>query len=121
MTAINRREWAADRANDRIRANLALQMVSVSTGVPVERMNRSVRLAGPACKARWLAIYLAHVTFGWPIERAGDAFGLNRSTAAAACRWAEDGRDHPVFDELLERLEQSAAALMEAPLCELGA
>ena len=48
MTSISRREWAADRANDRIRASLALQMVSVSTGVPVERMDRSVRLAGPA-------------------------------------------------------------------------
>ena len=34
------------------------------------------------------------------------AFGLNRATAAAACSWAEDGRDRPAMDDLLDRLER---------------
>jgi len=49
------------------------------------------------------------------------AFGLNRATAAAACRWAEDGRDHPTVDALLDRLELCVNQLLEAPACELPA
>ncbi|MDY6924900.1 MAG: chromosomal replication initiator DnaA [Pseudomonadota bacterium] len=104
---------------DRIRAGLALQLVSASTGVPRERMETQTRLEGRACRARWLAMYLAYVTFNWPMDRVGHAFGLNRATAAAACRWAEDGRDLPALDDLLDRLEQSARAVLEAPACEL--
>ena len=66
-------------------------------------------------------MYLAQVSYGWPLERVGHAFGLNRATAAAACRWAEDGRDHPSVDALLERLELCVSHLLEAPTCELPA
>ena len=111
--------WAARPGPDRMRAGLALQIVAVSTGVPVEVMARATRLKQRACKARWLAMYLAHVAFGWPTERVGRAFGMNRSTAAAACRWAEDERDRPVLDDLLERLERCVREVLEAPVCEL--
>ena len=106
---------------DRIKAGLALQLVAASTGVPRERMEVQTRLEGKACRARWLAMYLAYVTFNWPMDRVAHAFGLNRATAANACRWAEDGRDRPAVDELLERLEQCARAVLEAPACELTA
>lgn len=106
---------------DRIRAGLALQMVAASTGVPVERMNARNRLEGQACRARWLAMYLAHVTFGWPLERVGLAFGLNRSTAAAACRWVEDGRDGRGLDDLLARLERCVREILDIPVRELPA
>ncbi|MBF0665995.1 MAG: chromosomal replication initiator DnaA [Brevundimonas sp.] len=109
------------RREDRIRAALALELVSASTGVPKEIMQVRSRLDGRACRARWLAMYLAYVTFGWPMDRVAHAFGLNRSTAAAACRWAEDGRDRPAMDDLLERLERCARAVLEAPACELPA
>jgi chromosomal replication initiation ATPase DnaA len=109
------------RREDRIRAGLALELVAASTGVPKERMELASRLEGRACRARWLAMYLAYVTFGWPMDRVGHAFGLNRSTAAAACRWAEDGRDRPAMDDLLDRLERCAKAVLEAPKCELTA
>ena len=112
--------WAAEFGRDRMRAGLALQIVAASTGVPVESMTRAVRLEGRACRARWLAMYLAHVAFGWPLERVGHAFGMNRSTAAAACRWAEDERDRPVLDALLERLERCVREVLEAPAYELG-
>ena len=108
-------------APDRMQAGLALQIVSVSTGVPLEAMPRGTRLKGRACKARWLAMYLAHVAFGWTVERVGAAFGMNRSTVASACRWAEDERDRPVLDDLLDRLERTVREVLEAPLCELEA
>ena len=109
------------REQDRIKAGLALQLVAASTGIPKERMESRARLGGRACRARWLAMYLAYVTFGWPMDRVGHAFGLNRATAAAACRWAEDGRDRPALDELLDRLESCVKAVLEAPACELPA
>ncbi len=111
----------AVRPEDRIRAGLALDLVAASTGVSKEVMQQRTRLGGKACRARWLAMYLAYVTFGWPMDRVAHAFGLNRSTAAAACRWAEDGRDLPTVDDLLERLENCARAVLEAPACELPA
>ena len=107
--------------DDRIRAGLALQLVAAATGITAERMKASARLRGPACRARWLALYTAYVTFGWPLERVAHAFGLNRATAAAACRWAEDGRDHPSIDALLDRLELCVNQLLDAPACELPA
>lgn len=106
---------------DRIRAGLALQLVAAATGISAERMTATVRLKGRACRARWLALYTAYVTFGWPLDRVAHAFGLNRSTAAAACRWAEDGRDHPAIDALLDRLELCLNQLIEAPACDLPA
>ena len=109
------------RQEDRIKAGLALQLVAASTGVPKERLETRRRLGGKACRARWLAMYLAYVTFGWPMDRVGHAFGLNRATAAAACRWAEDGRDRTTFDDLLDRLERCARDVLEAPPCELPA
>ena len=106
---------------DRIRVGLALQLVASATGISVDRMTATARLKGRVCRARWLALYTAYITFGWPLERVAHAFGLNRATAAAACRWAEDGRDHPSVDALLERLELCVNQLLEAPACELPA
>ncbi|WP_292111477.1 helix-turn-helix domain-containing protein [Brevundimonas sp.] len=114
------RPWLAEAQRDRVRARMALQIVAVSTGVAVETMMRGTRLDGRACRARWLAMYLAHVAFGWSLERVGFAFGMNRTTAAAACRWAEDGRDRPILDALLDRLERCVREVLEAPACELG-
>jgi hypothetical protein len=109
------------RQEDRVKAGLAMHLVAASTGVPKELMELGSRLHGRACRARWLAMYLAYVTFGWPMDRVGHAFGMNRATAAAACRWAEDGRDRPVVDDLLDRLERCVRDVLEAPACELPA
>lgn len=104
------------REEDRIRTGLALHLVAASTGATVEEMTaRGSRLRPLACRARWLALYLAHVGFGWPLERVADAFGLNRATASAACRWVEDERDRPGLDGMLDRLERCMNDLLEAP------
>lgn len=106
---------------DRIRVGLAVQLVAVATGIPAERIRRRARLDGPAGRARRLAMYVAHVTLGWPLERVGHGFGLNRATAAAACRWVEECRDHPSVDAMLDRLDRCAREILDAPSCELPA
>jgi hypothetical protein len=98
---------------DRIRAGLALHLVAACTGVSAEQMASPERLGPDACRARWLAFYLAYVTFGWPLERVAHAYGVNRATVAGACRWAEDARDRPVLDALLDRLETFSQELLE--------
>lgn len=105
---------------DRIRAELALRMVAATTGVPADQMLAGERLALRACRARWMALYLSHVGYGWPLERVGHAFGLNRATVGAACRWAEDERDRPLFDATLERMERCLRDLLDAPRCEIA-
>ena len=106
---------------DRIRVGLAVHLVAVTTGIPAERIRQRARLDGPAGRARRLAMYVAHVTLGWPLERVGHGFGLNRSTAAAAWRWVEDGRDQPALDAMLDRLDRCAREILDAPPCELSA
>ena len=100
--------WPPVRPEDRIRAELALTLVAASTGVPTRRMDERGRLTGAICRSRRLAIYLAYITFEWPMERVAHAFGMNRTSAAKACRWVEDARDAPALDEMLDRLESCA-------------
>lgn len=106
---------------DRIKAALALQLVSAATGVTAARMNERTRLRSQACRARWLAMYLAYITFGWPLERVSHAFGMSRATAATACRWVEDERDRAMLDAVLDRLERCAREVLDAPAFELPA
>ena len=107
--------------DDRIRMSLAIQLIAMSVGVPVDAMAAGERRGPRACRARWLAMYLAHVGFGWPLERVGHAFGLNRATASVGCRWVEDARDDAALDALLDRLEIILRDICEAPRLELAA
>lgn len=106
-------------AEDRLKAGVAAHLVAVRTGAPADGMTAGGRLDPLASRARWLAMYLAHIAFGWPLERVGHAFSLNRATAGAACRWAEDARDQAAVDDLLSQLEACLAELYGAPRCEL--
>lgn len=110
------------REEDRIRTGLALHVAAASTGAPVSELTARGRRLGPlACRTRRLAVYLAHVTFGWPLERTAHAFGLNRSTASTACRWIEDARDRPEFDGRVDHMEGVLRAAVEAPRAEFPA
>lgn len=103
---------------DRTKAGLAIQLVALSTGVAPEDIAADGRQSPLACKARHVAMYLAHVAFGWPLERVGHAFGRNRSTVGLACRWVEDERDQPGLDGLLDQLEGVLQTACQAPRCE---
>ena len=98
---------------DRTRAGLALHLVAASTGVSIRELGDPGRLGMSALRARRLAMYLAHVGYGWTVERVGHAFGMNRATAAKACTWAENQREHPALDALLETLEGCLRAIMD--------
>lgn len=98
---------------DQTRAGLALHLVAASMGVSVRDITRGERLGQSAFRARRLAMYLAHVGYGWTVERVGHAFGMNRATAAKACTWAEDQRDQPALDALLETLEGCLRTIFE--------
>lgn len=108
-------------AEDRSRVGLAVQLVSVATGVPGERMRAHRRLTGAECRARKMAMYLASVAFGWPLERVAHAFGMSRASAAAACRWVEDQRERPPVDALMDQLEHCIGEAIKAPVFEVRA
>lgn len=63
-----------------------------------------------AMRARQVCIYLANVSLGWTLARAGTAFGRDRTTAGIACRTVEDLRDDPAFDRQLDTLERLIAS-----------
>ena len=106
-------------AADRIRAGLAMHFLAVPTGISVDDMHGRERLGPAMTRARRLAMYLAHVGFGWPLERVAHAFGVNRATAASGCRWAEDAREDPTVDALLDRLEATVREVCDAPRLDL--
>ena len=105
---------------DRIRADAALHLAGLAFGITVADMTRKDRVPPRACRARWSAMYLAHVSFGWPLERVAHAFGLNRATASTACRWAEDERDRNDYDLLMDGLEGALRGVMDMPLVDLA-
>ena len=105
---------------DRVKAGLAVHLVAARTGTRPERMVGGGRLDPRSSRARWLAMYLSHVAFGWTLERVAHVFGMNRATASSACRWAEDERDRKAVDDLLSRLETCIQDLYHAPACELA-
>ena len=108
---------------DRLHADLVMQLVAVRLGVPTESIRRTPRPAAPALRARRVAMYLAHVALGWQLERVGHAFGLNRQTAANAATRIETARDHEALNQLLEELEDAIHAVVDAPppnLSDLG-
>jgi hypothetical protein len=55
--------------------------------------------------ARQTGMYLARVTLGMTLSKAGNLFGRDRTTASHACRLVEDWRDDPDFDALLLAIE----------------
>ncbi|XBQ15321.1 MAG: helix-turn-helix domain-containing protein [Oceanicaulis sp.] len=99
-------------AEDRARARLAIQTVAYALGVPAEEIAAPTRGSAQAALARQVAMYLAHVAFEMSLQRAAQAFGRDRSTAAHACHRIEDRRDDAAFDAFLDELE---ACLRAAP------
>ena len=104
---------------DRARAALALHVAAALTDLAPERMIRGGS-GTTACRARWLALYLTHVVHGWTMDRVAHAFGVTRSTAATACRWAEDARTARPFDQALEQVEGLMRAVFDGPALEVG-
>lgn len=100
--------------DDSLLAGVAVQVVAAATQIPPEEILVARGPGGRAKRARNLAMYLAHVGFGWPLRRVGAAFDRDRTTAGSACRWVEDERDDPQLDTLLDGLENGLQRLVQA-------
>jgi chromosomal replication initiation ATPase DnaA len=100
------------RRADALTAEFLLALLALDTGVPA-RSIRTDRRRPDAARARQMAMYLAHVGLGWPLQRVGAAFGRDRSTAGFACDLIEDLREAEGFDARLDQLE---ACVRSAPL-----
>ena len=97
---------------DHAKALFVIDVVSHATGIlPTEILSAS-RNNAKAARARQIAMYLAYITYQWPLARIGTAFRRDRTTAGHACRLVEDLRDDRAFDRELDRME---ACLKNAP------
>ncbi len=78
------------------------------------------RCRAPHAFARQVAVYLAHIVGSKSYTEIGRIFGRDRTTAAHACRVIEDRRDDPVFDRLLELLENAVSVILATALHTSG-
>ena len=92
------------------RCRLAREIASVVLDVPMAEIQRANRSIAETCRARHLAIYLAHVSFQVPLSAIADSFGRDRTSVAHAVRRIEDARDDPAVEHLVARLERLADA-----------
>ena len=76
-------------------------VVGAAFEVPVFRLFSPSRGAGEVAFARHVAMYIAHVELGLPMQRVGEGFGRNRTTVAHACRRIEESRDSWQLDRLI--------------------
>lgn len=102
-------------SEDRDRADLVQQIVALRLGTPMETLQRKSRLTQSALRTRRVSLYLAHVALGWPLERVGHAFGINRQTVGTACTRIEQARDEPHLNDLLDQLAETIQTLCETP------
>jgi len=85
-------------------------VVGVAFAVELEDLQKASRGRAKVAFARQVAMYLAHVQFGWSLSEVGRIFGRDRTTVSHACALVEDRRDEPQFDHVLELLERVVAA-----------
>ena len=64
--------------------------------------------------ARHVAMYLAHVMFGWTYSRVARTFVRHRTSVLYACARVEDRRDDRRFDARLVRLENIIQSALDA-------
>ena len=96
------------------RSRLCEALASRAFGVDVRDLRAPVRCRQRVSRARQIAVYLAHVSFGVSYKEAAQAFGRDPSTVRHACTRIEDARDDADFDHTLLRLEQAARAFDHA-------
>lgn len=95
---------------DLAQAALIAHLVAFATGVDAQEIAGRARASPAVCRARHIAMYLAHTAAGWPLTRVGQAFGRDRTTAGHACAAVEDRRDDVRFDASLAALEDCLRA-----------
>ena len=99
---------AGSRSCERV---LIEETVAQVFGVEGRELRLATRGRAKVARARQVAMYLAHVSFGLSLTDVGRVFSRDRTTVSHACGLVEDGRDDPVFDRVVELLEQVVQAL----------
>jgi chromosomal replication initiation ATPase DnaA len=82
----------------------ALIAVAQRCGVSKYALAEAKRSADIAF-ARQLAMYLCHVVADMSLREVAQAFNRDRTTVSHACHLIEDRRECPVFDQLVESIE----------------
>ncbi len=98
---------------DRLTVAFVASLVALVTDVPVSEILARRRTTAAAVRARQTAIYLVHTALGWPLRRAADAFGRDRTTAGHAVQQIEDLRDDASFDTRLSIMEACLLQVIE--------
>lgn len=83
-------------------------------GIEREQLSQPTRGEASVARARQVAMYLAHVSYGLTLTEVGTLFGRDRTTVAHACRLVEEHREDSVFDSALDLLENVARTLAHA-------
>ncbi len=102
-----------ERDLDVRKAAFIIALVGMVMGIPMRDIASERRNHAPAARARQTAMYLACVTYQWPMSRIARAFDRDRTTVGYACRLIEDLRDDPGFDTMIEALEGCLRAAPE--------
>lgn len=85
---------------------MTLAAVAIEFSVPeLCRQAKTTQRQSQLCYARQVAMYLLHTIFELNMTRTAELIGRDRSTVYHACRVLEDGRDDPVLNEKINRLE----------------
>jgi chromosomal replication initiation ATPase DnaA len=110
------------RAETRVRRTPASEEISAvlvsavarSFRVRTSALTAPGRTAAREALARHVAMYLAHVLFGWTYSQVAPAFGRHRTSVLYACARVEDRRDDLCFDARLVRLERNILSALDA-------
>lgn len=90
---------------DVARLDLTFAAVAMEFSVPeLCRAEHSLR-KGQICYVRQIAMYLLHTIFELNMTRTAELVSRDRSTVSHACRVVEEGRDDPVLNAKISRLE----------------
>ncbi|MGD9783875.1 MAG: helix-turn-helix domain-containing protein [Hyphomicrobiaceae bacterium] len=88
------------------------QTVAQVFGVAGCDLRCATRGRAKVARARQVAMYLAHVSCSLSLTEVGRLFERDRTTVAHACSVVEDERDDPMFDRVLELLDNAVVALV---------
>jgi chromosomal replication initiation ATPase DnaA len=91
--------------NDTWKLKLIMELVGMTTGTPMTAICGDKRGIAPTARARQVAMYLAHVGFGYSLAHVGGMFSRDKSTVGHAVHQIEDLRDNAEFDAWLSDLE----------------
>lgn len=100
---------------DHQKTDLLIDMVALATATPRDAMRKPSRGEANIARARQIAMYLCHVTYGYSLAKVGVLFGRDKSTVGHAVRQVEDLRDEDVFETWMRDLETALEA--NARLC----